>query len=91
MFISTRPCGVLDTNVRRTPHERVEISTRTCGDRPALFFRKLKHLIHFSKSKRHFRKLKSYHTVSASPEFEGSIQISREKVTAIKMWLAEEI
>lgn len=30
-------------------------------------------------------------TVSVSPEFEGSIQISREKVTAIKMWLAEEI
>ncbi len=30
-FISTRQCGVLDTNVWRTPHERVEILTRACG------------------------------------------------------------
>lgn len=30
-------------------------------------------------------------TVSVTPEFDGSIQISREKVPVIKMWLAEEI
>ena len=33
IFTSTRPCGVLHTSVRSTPHERVEVSTRTCGDR----------------------------------------------------------
>lgn len=29
-------------------------------------------------------------TITVSPEYDGQIQVSREKVTALKMWLAEE-
>ena len=32
IFTSTRPCRVLHTSVRSTPHERAQYSTRACGD-----------------------------------------------------------
>ena len=31
IFTSTRPCRELHTNVRSSPHERAQLSTRACG------------------------------------------------------------